>query len=107
MDDKKIYAELQKTSSLNGWGAIGILLPIVGYIIYSVVISRINMLALILSDDQKKNLNKELHKRKSTAATMIVLIIVVNIFIYFWVISSLKQSSAMHRRPNITIARFH
>jgi phage terminase large subunit GpA-like protein len=86
MDDKEINKELNAISTLNGWGVLGLLIPLIGVICYGVSHSRANKLLLFMSDEQKEKYKGTVHSRKVFSTFMtIVCLLIVGYWLIVWV----------------------
>lgn len=80
MDNAEIYKELKRLSALNGWGFLGIFIPIVGFILYGIVIARANTLLTFTESNRTETIGKEIIKRRTNSIGMLSLIIILTIF---------------------------
>ncbi|WP_159054655.1 hypothetical protein [Streptomyces dysideae] len=73
MSESEINKELNAISTLNGWGALGLLMPLVGIILYGISHSRSNKLLQLIDDKQREKYRSLIHGRKvvSTVMTLI------------------------------------
>jgi hypothetical protein len=80
MNDSEIYKELRGISTLNGWGVLGVLMPLVGLILYGIAFSRANTLIIFLKDNKNEVLMNEAKTRKTTARIMTFVLIFMILF---------------------------
>lgn len=104
MSDKEISGELNTISALNGWGVLGIFIPLIGLICYGVSHSRANKLLLFMSDEQKEKYGKTIHNRKSLSVFMlIVCLLIVGYWSVVWV-NNANQTSVSAPVQTTTIS---
>lgn len=86
--DREISDELSKISTLNGWGILGIFIPIVGLVCYGISHSRTKKLRVFMSDDQREKYKSIIHGKRVFSSIMLIVCILLTIFWTFTLLTA-------------------
>lgn len=98
MDSKEVNKELSSITTLNGWGLLGIFIPLIGIICYGIAHSRAKKLLLFLDDSQNKKFRKTVHGKRTFSLVMMTICILIAIFWAFYtfaVLDNISKESAI------------
>lgn len=93
MNNREVNKELSSITTLNGWGLLGIIFPIVGIICYGIAHSRAKKLLLFLDDDQNKKFRRIVHGKRTFSLVMMIICILIAAFWAFYTFAVLDNIS--------------
>lgn len=94
LTDRDINDELNKISTLNGWGFLGIIFPLVGFICGGLARGRAIKLQALLHSNQKGKFEKLIRSKRTTSGIVILLSIVTTGVILIGISTSGPLSSS-------------